>query len=454
MMINKKILINPIIIVLLFSAGTMFLYLFGPYKYPEINRIGIVLFWAISNIMMLLGYYTGLKYYFVRSSYCCSVNNTSQYNQRNNFNFEKIFNFLFWIAMINSIPKFILYTGAYDLSIFSIFNKATLFFTSAQEIYVQRQSLGSATGVWRYINYFVVLCGPFYWAYTPLAIFHWKTLSIKKKIGTLFIWFFYLMQYLITGTNVGFFDFFLTVVIVTLVKSCLRKRSGQSVKRGKVFLVLVVVMVILLFIFGTVMGSRIGNQYLNGGSLGKYRYTINEQSILFRFIPDPYKPMISYLTRYLANSYNALAFALNMPFETTYGLGHSWFLLDNLNKGLSNFLWDRTYNMKIEEAYGFDHYSNWHTVYLWIANDVSFLGVPIILFILFFYFGRAWKCFLVENDMFSFLIFMIFAKFSYFISANNQVFQNSDTLIAFWLLFVFFLFGKKCKMKKTYEISS
>ena len=449
---NNKTLKRPIRYAIVFSAITVLLYLFGPYSYPDINRLQLIVFLIITNLCMYWGFSIGTQYVFTfkrRSHSWRNMDGTNYPDTFLGYSVPQILNFLFWIALIDCVPKFILYTGAYSMSFSTLMSKAVMFFSSAQDIYAARQTLHSATGIWKYINYFIVLTGPLYWAYTPLALLHWKRLGSWKKIGSYVIWFFFLSQYLITGTNVGFFDFFLTVLIVALVRSNLKKKDDSVTKKKKPILMIIVIVVILFLIFDTVMGSRIGNQYMKGGSLGTFRYTINSDSIIWRYVPNSLKAMTAYLTRYLANSYNAVAYAMDMPFKSTFGLGHSWFVLDNISSGLSKELWARTYNMQIESAFGFGHYGNWHTAYLWFANDVSFWGVPILFFFMFYYFGRAWKRFLVEKDMFCFLRFMIFVKMSYFISANNQIFQNSDTLIAFWALAILTLAGKKCSMESS-----
>lgn len=446
---DSKYLKRPIKYAIIFSLVTFWLYLYGPYKYPDINRGILTVFILGTNLCMYWGFSFGTKY-----ALSCNHKSLIKKNVSGNtstflgYSYSQILNFLFWIALIVCVPKFILYSGAYSMSLSTLLSKVSDFFSSAQDIYVARQTLKNATGIWKYINYFIVLTGPLYWAYTPLALYSWGELKTGKRIGSIVIWLFYLMQYLITGTNVGFFDLFLTVLVVTFIKSWLKNKSKRVRRKKRPILLFIIIAILLFSVFNIVMQSRIGDQYLKGGSLGSNRYYFNTDSIIWKIVPPTFVSMISYLTRYLANSYNAVAYALSMPFKCTYGLGHSWFVLDNLGSSLSEALWARTYNMQIEAAYGFGHYGNWHTAYLWFANDVSFLGLPILFFFLYYYFGRAWKRYVEERDLFCFLRFMIFVKMSYFISANNQIFQNSDTLFAFWILAVLTMLGKKCTMER------
>lgn len=75
----------------------------------------------------------------------------------------------------------------------------------------------------------------------------------------------------------------------------------------------------------------------------------------------------------------------------------------------------------LEEYYGIDMYINWHSAYLWIANDVTFIFVPLIVFIIGLYFGRVWKDALFGHNPWAYPVlgYMIVEVFYFF--ANNQV---------------------------------
>ena len=87
-------------------------------------------------------------------------------------------------------------------------------------------------------------------------------------------------------------------------------------------------------------------------------------------------------------------------------------------------------------------------MYVWLANDVSFIGVPIVLFGLFYLMAQSWRDYLDHNDPFAFVFITIMGFFCLYISANNTVFTHSETLFAFWI--TLFLW-KKYKSKFNYE---
>lgn len=426
--LTRSIYLRPIKVAMAYSIATIILYEFGPYEYPSINKLELYFFLIFAHIMMYAGFKSGINK-SCRQNLC----------DLPVFPIDKFLNFLFFISFISFIPRFVIFTGFYDGGISALVNGARLFFSSAQELYIAKQSLANVTGIWKYINYFDVLTSALYWAYLPLSVLFWRRIRGFRRFGTVLIWIFYFLQYITTGTNVGLFNGIVTISVIYVIKKFASgKYRGYSNKIRR--LVVVCVAVVLLFsIFSTTMSSRIGDRYKTFESVGNYSCSYDENSILNRITPQVLHPTVAYFARYLGLPYNALAMSFSVPFRSTYGFGHSMFLLDNGPKGIE----DRTYQMELERRFNYDHYSNWHTMYLWFANDVSIWLVPILLFFLFAYFGKSWRLFLETGNLFSFLTFMLFVNMMVFISANNQVFQDYHTMFAFWLFLFLNRIGKK-----------
>ena len=140
----------------------------------------------------------------------------------------------------------------------------------------------------------------------------------------------------------------------------------------------------------------------------------------------------------------ALSISGKVDIPICYGTGGSWFLADNMNSIFGIDIIQRTYNMRIDEQFGYNYYTQWHTAYVWIANDFTFYLVPIVLLVLMCIFGAAWKDFLQNRNMFALILMVLFVEFVFFMPMNNQVFQHSETLFAFWgVLFAWLLTRKK-----------
>lgn len=406
---------RPIKIGILFSAFTVVLFEFGVYKWDVPNKFWFYLFLIACNIAMYYGFRVG-------------VHKEAKYPINKQININRIVRICFWISLVLAVPKFFLFTGERTLSFSSIFAKMGQAATDSLSLYQEKGDAGNATGIWRYINWIVVLFSPIHWAFIPLSMYYWKHLNILTKLGTIFIWFLWCAQYVVAGTNVGVFLFVINFGVVYVLKRTSKKpRKGfeRFISRIGIVLLVILVFTILASFFNMTMSSRIGEQ------VG----IVNENSVFWKLTPPPLRNLVCYFTSYLAHAYQAVAYSFSIPWESTYGFGHSFYLLDEFDPH-HTWLWPRTYNIKIDAVFKYDWYSKWHTPYVWFANDVSHFGVPVVFFFLFRFFGCAWRRFKETGSLVSFLIFMIYVEFISFISANNQVFQQNVTLIAFWILVI------------------
>lgn len=414
--LNTKSLKTPIKIGILFSIFTIIIYEFGVIERTIPDRFVFYSFLFACNIAMYFGFVRGVKY-------------TQYYSNSRIFSINKLVSFLFWIALLVAIPKYLLFTRDNTLSFSEIIARFSIAATDSASLYIEKNQGGkNLTGIWRYINYIVVVFSPLYWAYTPLSLYYWKNLRLFKKIGSLFIYFLYLAQHIVTGVNVGVFRFLIVLGVVYVIKTSISAEGKAKRRRffSRLGIIIVVVFVVVSFAsyFNLTMSSRIGD---NIGS------DIDENSIFWVLAPAPLRNLVYYFTTYMTHAYEALVLSFTVPWDCTFGLGHSFYLLDEFDPN-QTWLWPRTYNMKLESLYGWDHWVRWHTPYVWFANDVSHFGVPVVLFFLLRYFGRAWRRFKESGNIISFLIFMLFVEFMSFISANNLLFQSNTAVITFWLL--------------------
>lgn len=413
--ISKKQLKSPIRVGILFSIFTIIIFEFGVIEQIIPNRFQFYLFLIVCNFAMYFGFVRG-------------ANHTKLYSASRFFSINKIVSFLFWIALIVAVPKYLIFTRDNTLSFSEIIARFAVASTDSASLYMEHNQGENVTGFLRYINYIVVFLSPLYWAYTPLSLYYWKNLKLYKKIGSLFIYFLYLAQHIVTGVNIGVFRFVVVLGIVYVVKTSISAEGKAMRKRffSRLAIIIMVVLVGVVFAsyFNMTMSSRIGDNIGND---------VDRNSVFWVLTPPPLRNLVYYFTSYMTHAYNALIFSFTVPWECTYGLGHSFYLLDEFDPN-QTWLWPRTYNMKLESLYGWDHWVKWHTPYVWFANDVSHFGVPVVLFFLLRYFGRAWRRFKESGNLISFLIFMLFVEFMSFISANNILFQSNTAVITFWLL--------------------
>jgi hypothetical protein len=148
-------------------------------------------------------------------------------------------------------------------------------------------------------------------------------------------------------------------------------------------------------------------------------------------------PVVSYTTQ----GYYGLACSLELPFEWTYGVGSSRILITYTDKYLATpgFIYNKTYAKRVEGAYGWDSFVRWHTVYPWLAGDLTFPGALVAVFFVGLIFAMTWKDTLESNNFLAANLFGYLVIALFYFSANNQILQFHQTVISFWVALVLWL---------------
>ena len=226
-MSRSKIRKRPAKLFLAYSIFTFFLYCFGAYDYPKNNQVLLIFFLVVCNFVMYFGFVNGTAKEYITEE------------DTPDFPVKKWMTILFWISLITIVPRFYIFTRLSITNFSSIVSKISTFAVSAQDLYTEHHQITRVTGIWQYINYVIVLTSPLTWIYYVLSMLFWKKLSFWKKIGTLFIWGLIILQYIVTGTNVGIIEFiglFATCRIVSSTRKAQTERKRRLPKltlRGK-----------------------------------------------------------------------------------------------------------------------------------------------------------------------------------------------------------------------------
>lgn len=149
---------------------------------------------------------------------------------------------------------------------------------------------------------------------------------------------------------------------------------------------------------------------------------------------------------YLTQGYYGMSQALTLNWTPMFGLGNSMFVVDMITDNLCD-IHQYTYQAKLE-LLGWDSKVRWHSIYTWIANDVSFYGVPIIMFMIGAIFGMMFKDAIVTQNPFARISLFFFILLILFIPCNNQIAQSNENLCAFLLLIGIWMICGRSNQKK------
>lgn len=164
-------------------------------------------------------------------------------------------------------------------------------------------------------------------------------------------------------------------------------------------------------------------------------------------LPASTEYLIHMVSRYWAHGYVGLSECLDLPFEWGYGVGHSTFLMRYAGQFISEpeYFFNRSYPMRLEKVTGYSATNHWHTIYPWLASDVTFPGAIVLIGVLAFVLSRSWQDCLVGGNPFAFGVLSQMLLMFYYVPANNARLMFSEEIITFWGLIIFWQLTRKVR---------
>ena len=288
----------------------------------------------------------------------------------------------------------------------------------------------------------------FYYCGIPLGIYFFKKLSIHTKILVIIAIILEASVYIMKGTNIGLFRVGLSLIIILMLKWIQSKnnkpiKSRKEIAKKIICIMLLAILVISYFTYSTTdrMDNIIPEKISN--------MPVDTNNIMLYLIPNNFKYGFIMIDSYLTQGYCGMSNALGYDFQTTFGIGNSAFLIENFQDVFNINIYNRTYQNRIKDVW--DDRINWHTAYTWFANDVSFIGIIPLMFILGFMLYKVVNS-AKNGNIFAIILLPLYAQMILFLSANNSVLSNPMTFMPFVLIhfmwFISYLQGNKYKLKE------
>ena len=290
------------------------------------------------------------------------------------------------------------------------------------------------------------------WIYMHFAVFVYLTIVdgllflkensfIKKLLWAasliLLIGYFVLFR----GAQKTLGDVFILCASAIFVRMYCTNRERRKLRKGKILLLLLMV-VAFAIILASIMGARISY-------LGKYGYEAFKIHTSFWDVDLNY-PLLSLLPQstmlgfaclifYLCNGFCGLSYCLASPLTWTYGLGTFPDLADVLGRRLGIDIFERTYMYKAYETYGWHHSEYWHTLFPYIASDVTFIGALIVMGFVTYIYATCWLDILETKNTKSIYLFAIMNIIWIYLPCNNQIFSTRTTGLVVLICFIMWI---------------
>jgi len=420
--LNAWVRLFPIVFFVSYLAFTVFVFVCGPWPWPVADGTKLYVYLALVHIALLLGYLSA-AFLSPRGYY-------GRWSVRRLVILSLIVNILVFF------PTALFRTGKILPNlIFGLLYPGLAF----QGSLILRQE---STPIIEYIR---LILGPLIYPLLPLVVFYWRRLSFKIRIISILSLLSTIALFISMGTNKAIADTILLTPWLILAGHL----SGVSRLKRSRRVALVVVSVISIVLFGsfftatqaTRTGSSAYNQYFPSIGLGA-----DPGNFMVRDLPPLVRTGVLGITSYLSQGYYALYLTLDEPFVPMFGVGNSMFLFRQAARITGNDgIMEMPYPMRIEK-YGWNAYSNWSTIYPWIASDVSFLGSILVVFLIGRFFALSWLDSLQGANPFAVVVFSQFLIMLFYFSGNNQCLQTGEGFTAFWVLLILWLLTRRTKM--------
>jgi len=442
----KKILLKPINYLMLYLFFVLFLYFFGPLNWRTENTTLLIFFLLLSQGLIYLGFKTKANSYI--KSHDRILN---KYINRIEKNEASVLLFLKIVIPINVIlvlGQLVRSIGLSSFSLEEIINNVLLGITNPGKQYSLKFENDDVFGGGAFPK-IITLLSPILWSVIPLSLYYFKKFNTLYKFIILLTILLELSRWVSIGTNKGFIDIIIIIVVIILLRQQQKKidslatKNKQKNKRLVIFFISTVLLITGLNVFEKNISSRINNDYRIVSAISN-NTEIDLDSPVMKITPKSMEPLLVYLTSYLTQGYYGLSLTFDEPFIPMYGIGNSYFLIVNLENLFEVKLWENTYQSRIEYK-GWDSLVNWHSLYVWLANDFSYFGVLILMFFLGRYFAMIYYKSLIYKDPITIVLFCLMIIGFFYLPANNQILSYPSTFMTFCTLNFILLLKKFIK---------
>ncbi|WP_207240174.1 hypothetical protein [Pseudomonas sp. MPR-LB3] len=440
----------PLLLVEAYLLFGLWLFFFGPIYWPLENQAEFLGFIFLYHVFFITGYMLQSSFFTKKQG----LEPTLKYTSTD----DNIFLRHFWLILFLAFATNIILHRNTTLSnsyipdnFFSNLYRGLVLPWEARAFYA---SEASTIGFVRnpYITAITLFTGPFKYMLLPGLVFYWHALSNTQKIAGMLVLTIPLLTGVIASLSVINFSyvFIITTCLGVLVASNKSQGVISTIKQRKFFLAFLAFMLLFSFWqFYSVKSAHSPYQVIIENSKPQSINYLKQKGIAFKSedpgaeksnIIDIYEK----LTSYMVQGYYGMSISLDEDFQSSYGIGHSVFLQKTFAQHLGIDVRDKTFPHKITEKW--DEFVYWHSFYTYIANDVGFWGVAVIMLILGAYFSYVYLSAVLQDNFYAKMLLPLFGILFLYIPANNQIFGFLESMSSFWILTLLFILSKKARV--------
>lgn len=406
----------------------------SPIKYKDIDCGVLISFIFTLNLLMFFGYALG-----ARGEYRSLLNHDGAFRVLSFQRIRRFFNIILFVALVGSMTKWYFAVAAgIDLSLDNIGGKYVEFYDGYER--------GKAVVDFLYVlNIFdqalVVLV-------ILLSFYYFGVLGKTGKLAFLFV----VITYLLINVVATGKQKFLGDVVVFAFFSSVINFAAKGVKlKLSVFFIGGVAIVMALMVFVEILRQRYAAIGIDLDNIYEKVHPLifwDDTSLVLDLIDVDYALAFSMFLMYLTNGLYGLYLSLTLPFEWTYFVGNSYSLgrIVEIAFSSNGAILEHTYPYRVGATYGWG-FDKWHSLFSWLASDITFLGVLLLAPVFAFLYARLWLQAIKASNPFAGPLFIYLSLGLIFSYANNQIMHTLAGVIVLFILIVGWGFSSSLEYK-------
>lgn len=283
---------------------------------------------------------------------------------------------------------------------------------------------------------------PIIYAVLPLGVLHWGVIGWRGRFAVIVAAACSVVFSVMRGTDKELADLFViggSALLVSYGRSWTKGARGSHLMRR--YWRWALAAIVFVYVAQGLYTQR-KDERLNAGRSVRVSVCANNSHICadidnpwIAWLPERERFAASLFILSAGSGYYGLNLALEKPFQSAHGVGHSPVAL-NLYEAITNDPTPRlrTYTYRIgDEGWSDDYY--WSTLATWIANDVGFPGAVLALGVIGYLWGKWWREAAAGMSDPAAVLFALTTSMIVYFPANNQVFLLADgyTVFAVWI---------------------
>lgn len=417
-------LYTPLKLFYIYILTTLFLSVFGPWKYVNYNTTYVVFY-----MIIFLSLFTFVYHHFVNVTKGLTLVISKKTIRKKRTNG-------IWVTKKALIIGLALISGMIIIKINEVgFPNINNIFSTMAEAYSRKIIVSSSLNLSAWLfGYFSI----FYILSIILGSYYFNKLTKGYKIiffGIIILSFVFHVAYVGNQKAIG--------DILIYLSSVFFAKYAQTGKRLNTKLLIISLLGCLLsfLFFSYILQSRMTFWNVEYYSIGGKAFLTMDHWLLNVF-NNNIKLGVATFFYYLSSGYYGLSLALNLPFSWSYGYGSSFemkYLLNKIYPLSDEFI--APYPVRTELKTGWAAYSNWHTIFPWLASDFTFFGALIVLCLFIAIYALSWNRVLRKGHWINIVMFSHLNILLLYVPANNQLFQTRASFLATALIMLVWVFN-------------